>query len=245
MFELGPLHINMYGIMFALGILAASLLAAGEAKKRNIDKEIIWDLVFYLLVGIIVGARLFYILFYWPEGMPFTFFEAIAIWHGGLAFFGGFLGALAAGYIFVKKRRLKFWMLADIFTVPLVIGHIFGRLGDYFTGGHPGKITSLPWGIYLNDAIRHPVVLYEIIGLIIIVIILLNLKKIKSFDGFLFSSYVLLYSTQRMILDFFRIESTDPRFLSLTPTQHLVIILFILSIIFISINFRKIKTKKM
>lgn len=248
MFELGPLHINMYGIMFALGILVATLLAVREAKKRNIQKEIIWDLIFYLLIGIIIGARLFYILFYWPEGMPFTFWEAFALWHGGLAFFGGFFGALATAYLFVQKRKLKFWLLADIFTVPLVVGHILGRLGDYFTGGHPGKITSLPWGIFLDGAVRHPVVLYEIIGLVIIVTILLNLKRIKSklnlFDGFLFSSYVILYSVQRMILDFFRIESTDPRFLGLTPTQHLVVILFILSAILIWGNFKKVKTKR-
>ncbi len=247
-FKLGPSHINMYGIMFAFGVLVASLLAAREAKKRNIQKEIIWDLIFYLLIGIIIGARLFYILFYWPEGMPFTFWKALAIWHGGLAFFGGFLGALAAGYLFVQKRKLKFWLLADIFTVPLVIGHIFGRLGDYFTGGHPGKITSLPWGIFLDGAVRHPVVLYEIIGLVVIVTILLNLKRIKSklslFDGFLFSSYVILYSVQRMILDFFRIESTDPRFLGFTPTQHLAVILFILSAIFMCINLKKAKAKK-
>jgi len=242
MFELGPLHINMYGIMFALGILVASLLAAREAKKRNIDKEVIWDLVFYLLVGIIIGARLFYLIFYRPEKLQLTFLEAIAIWRGGLAFFGGFLGAVVAGYLFVRKKKLKFWLLADIFTIPLVVGHIFGRLGDYFTGGHAGKITTLPWGIYLNEAIRHPIVLYEIIGLIIIVIILLNLRNIKSFEGFLFSSYIILYSTQRMILDFFRIESTDPRYLGLTPTQHLVIILFIFAVVFIIAKFNKVKS---
>ena len=243
MFELGPLHINMYGIMFALGVLVASLLAVRVAKKRDIGEEIIWDLVFYLLIGIIIGARLFYILFYWPDGIPFTFFEAVAIWHGGFAFFGGFLGALTAGYIFTIRKKLKFLILADIFTVPLVVGHIFGRFGDYFTGGHPGKITSLPWGINLNEAVRHPVVLYEIAGLMIIVIILLYLKRIKSFDGFLFSSYISLYSIQRMILDFFRIESTDPRFFGLTATQNLVIILFILSTMFILVQFKKARAK--
>ncbi|MBT5740245.1 prolipoprotein diacylglyceryl transferase, partial [Candidatus Woesearchaeota archaeon] len=103
MFKLGPLHMNMYGIMFALGILAASFLAIREAKKRNISKDVIWDLVFYLLIGIIVGARLFYVLFYSPQEIPLTLIESIAIWKGGLAFFGGFLGALVAGYIFVKK----------------------------------------------------------------------------------------------------------------------------------------------
>jgi len=245
MFEFGPIHINMYGIMFAFGILAASLLAVKEAKKRNIDTEIIWDLILYLLIGIVVGARAFYVLFYWPEGMPLTLVGAAAIWNGGLAFFGGFLGALLAGYIFVRKKKLKFWLLADIFAVPLVVGHIFGRLGDYFTGGHPGRITSLPWGIYLNDAIRHPVILYEILGLAIIIIILLNMRKFKEqkqlFEGFLFSSYVILYSTQRMILDFFRIESTDPRYLGLTPTQYVVIILFFLAISFMLFNIYKRK----
>ncbi|MEK6858244.1 MAG: prolipoprotein diacylglyceryl transferase [Nanoarchaeota archaeon] len=244
MFELGPLHINMYGIMFALGVLVASLLAVREAKKRNIDKEIIWDLVFYLIMGIIIGARLFYVIFYWPREIDLTLWNAIAIWRGGLAFFGGFLGALTAGYIFAKKRKLNFLLLADIFTIPLVVGHILGRLGDYFTGGHPGKITTLPWGIYLDGAMRHPVVLYEIIGLVIIVILLFYLKKCNLFNGFLFSSYIILYSSQRMMLDFFRIESTDPRFLGLTPTQHLVIFLAILLVTFILLNLKKMKEVK-
>lgn len=244
MFELGPLHINMYGIMFALGVLTATLLAAREAEKKNIEKDVIWDLAFYMLIGIIIGARVFYVLFYWPKEIPLTIMGALAIWNGGLAFFGGFLGALTAGYIFVKKRKLNFWLLADIFTIPLLVGHILGRLGDYFTGGHPGKITNLPWAVYMDNALRHPVVLYEIIGLTLIIIILLNARKIKSFDGFLFSAYVMLYSVQRMILDFFRIESTDPRFFGLTPTQNLAIILFISSAIFIWVMFRKTRNKK-
>ena len=242
MFELGPLHINMYGIMFAIGFLVATFLALQEAKKRNIKKEIIYDIVFYIITGAIIGARLFYILFYWPEGMPLTLLGAFAVWEGGLAFFGGFIGALAGGYIYIKKNKLNFWVYTDIFTVPLVIGHIFGRLGDYFIGGHPGKVTDLPWAIYLDNALRHPVVLYEIIGLVIIAVILLNLKKLKLFNGFLFSSYVILYSIQRMILDFFRIESTDPRYFGLTPTQYIVIVLFIIAVYFIIIRFNEIKS---
>ncbi len=245
MFQLGPFHINMYGIMFALGFLAATFLALKEAKKRGINKEIIYDLVFYILIGTIVGARLFYVFFYWPKHIPLTLLGVLAVWEGGLAFFGGFIGALAAAYIYIKKNKLNFWVYADIITVPLVIGHILGRFGDYFTGGHPGKITNLPWAIYLDNALRHPVVLYEIIGLIIIVVLLLNLKKLKFFDGFLFLSYVILYSIQRMILDFFRIESTDPRYFGLTPTQHLVVILFVLSAALIWINFRKTRRKKL
>ena len=179
MFSVGPWHINLYGIMFALGFIVATILAVKEGKKQGVDKEIIYALVSYLLVGVIIGARLFYIAFYWPEGMPITFWSVFKIWEGGLAFFGGFFGALTAGYIFVRMRKLEFWKYADIITFPLIVGHIFGRLGDYFTGGHPGKITDLPWAIYLDNALRHPVVLYEIIGLVIIGIIIYKSKKVR------------------------------------------------------------------
>jgi len=244
MFEIGPLHINMYGIMFALGVLVAYFLAAREAKKRNINVEIIEDLVLYLSIGLIIGARTFYVLFYWPEDVQLTIFGALAIWKGGLAFFGGFFGALLAGYIYVKKKKLDFWLYADIFTIPLIVGHIFGRFGDYFTGGHPGKMTDLPWAIFLDNALRHPVVLYEIMGLSIILLVLLNLKKFKHLNGFLFSSYVILYSFQRMILDVFRIESTDPRYFGLTPTQYTVIVLFFIAVYFMARKFNKGSSNK-
>jgi len=242
MFHFGPLHVNMYGIMFAAGVIVAMLLAVREAKKRNIKPETIWDISLYLFAGMLLGARLFYVLFYWPENMPLTLYGALAVWNGGLAFFGGLIGAIAAGSIYIKKHKLEFWLYADIFAVPLVIGHIFGRMGDYFTGGHPGITTDLPWAIYLNGALRHPVVLYEILGLIIIAFILINLKRAKSANGFLFSSYAALYSVQRFILDFFRIEDTDPRYLGLTPSQFIVIVLFLIAVYF-AITKRKITTE--
>jgi len=155
-----------------------------------------------------------------------------------LAFFGGFIGALITGYLYTKKLKLDFWELADLFTLPLIAGYILGRVGDYLTGGHPGLATDLPWAIYLDGALRHPVVLYEIIGLIIIGSIIYQLRKLGKFNGFLFLVYVQLYAVQRIILDFFRIESTDPRFLGLTPTQHLVILLFIASM-YILLRLRK------
>jgi len=145
----------------------------------------------------------------------------------GKAGWRGFIGALITGYLYTKKHKLQFWELADLFTLPLIAGHILGRVGDYLTGGHPGLTTDLPWAIYLDGALRHPVVLYEIIGLIIIGTIIYQLRKLDKYNGFLFLVYVQLYAVQRIILDFFRIESTDPRFLGLTPTQHLVIVLFI------------------
>lgn len=233
MFKLGPLHFNMYGVMFALGFLIATWMAMREAKKRGIKKEIVENLVLYILLSSIIGARLFYVFFYWPDNIPLTFWDIFKVWEGGLAFFGGFIGALIASYIYIRKHKLEFWKFADILTLPIIAGHIIGRLGDYFTGGHPGKISDMPWSIFLDGALRHPVVLYEIIGLVIIGAIIYNLKKLNKFEGFLFLVYVQLYAVQRMLLDFFRIESTDPRYLGLTPTQNLVILLFMITAIII------------
>jgi phosphatidylglycerol:prolipoprotein diacylglycerol transferase len=232
MFRIGPLRFNLYGIMFAAGFGVATLLAVKEAAKEGIEKDTILDLTVRMLAGAIVGARLFYVLFYWPAQVPLTFWDVFKIWEGGVAFFGGFLGGLTVAYLYVRRRGLKFWKIADVYTLPLIVGHIFGRIGDYLTGGHPGKITDVPWAIYLQNAFRHPVVLYEIAGLIIIGVIILILKKIRRFEGFLFLIYVQLYAIQRMVLDFFRIESTDPRTLGLTPTQYVVVILFVSSACF-------------
>ena len=232
-FIIGPLHINMYGIMFALGTFFVYLFSIKEAKRKNIKKEIIEDLFIYLVLGMVFGARLFYVLFYWPEDTPFHILDFFKVWNGGLAFFGGFFGAIFTGYIYAKIKKLDFLKLIDIFTYPVILGHIFGRFGDYLTGGHPGKITDVIWSIYLQGALRHPVVLYEIVGLLIILLIILYLKKFKLKKGVLFSIYVFLYSIQRLFLDIFRIENTDPRFLGLTPTQYIVIVTGIISLIYI------------
>ncbi len=239
MFRVGPIRFNLYGIMFALGALVAMYLAAKEAAKKGIAKDIVYDLSFRALVGAIIGARLFYVMFYWPEGVPLTFFDVFKIWEGGIAFIGGFIGGVIAGLIFVRKRRLDFSVVADVFTLPLIVGHIFGRIGDYLTGGHPGIPTTLPWAIYLDGALRHPVILYEIVGLTIIGLTSLLLKRTGSFDGMRFLIYIQMYAIQRIFLDFFRLEYTDPRILGLTATQHTVIISFITATVILLLKFKR------
>lgn len=240
-FKLGPIHFNMYGVMFAAGLVAANLFARKEAKRKGFDPLLIDSLFLYLVIGIIIGARLFYILFYWPQNTPLTLIDVFKVWEGGLAFFGGFLGAVVTGYIFAKRRGLPFWEFADILTYPLIIGHILGRIGGFLTGQHPGKITDVPWAIYLYGQLRHPVVLYEITGLLIILSIVLFIKRYGWERGVLFNIYLFLYSVQRLFLDIFRPESTDPRIFGLTPTQILVIFLGLFALVFL---YRKIFTDK-
>lgn len=237
-FHIGPFMVNFYGIMFALGAYAAYWLAVREARVKGLDINAVEKIFFFLLIGGIVGARLGYILLYWPQGIPLNLLEALKIWKGGLAFYGGFIGALVAGIFFLKTRRLNLWRYADAFTIPFVVGHLFGRMGDYLTGGHPGRLTDLPWAILLNGELRHPVVLYEMIGLGIILSILCWLRRRVIPDGILFTAYIILYAVQRLFLDIFRIEMTDPRYLGLTPSQFIAIGLILLGVILMLSRYR-------
>lgn len=224
--DLGFIQLHWYGIFAALGFLAAILLAERYARKQGVPENTVQSLGMWLIVGGLAGARLSYVLFYWPSDFQLTFFAALKFWEGGLAWFGGFIGAVISGFLYLKKHSLDFWQYADLFTIPLVVGHVFGRIGDYVIGGHPGKVTTLPWAIWMDGAARHPVVLYEITGLIIILGFCLYARRWKLPEGVLFLVYTSLYAVQRFFLDFFRIESTDPRTFGLTPSQLLVIVIF-------------------
>lgn len=227
--NLGFIQLHWYGIFAAVGVFVATLIARREATKRGIATDIIDSLVTWLVVGGLVGARIGYVLFYWPSDTSLTLWSAIKFWEGGLAWFGGFTGALIVGGVYLRRKHLDFWKYSDLFTIPIVAGHVFGRIGDYIMGGHPGKVTSLPWAIWLEGAARHPVVLYEITGLLIILGVLLYARQWKLPDGVLFLFYASLYAVQRFLLDFFRIESTDPRTLGLTPSQLFVIAIFVVA----------------
>lgn len=234
MIQIGSVHISMYGIMFAIGVFVAYYVATHLAKKRGIDKKIITDLVFYLVVSGLVGARLLYVILNLPDFLQNPL-DILKIWGGGLAFFGGLVAATIAGYIYARKNNLDFFLFADLVVIPLVIGHIFGRIGDYLTGGHPGTIADLPWSIFLDNALRHPVVLYEIVGLLLILGIVLFIRN-HARKGELFLIYLMLYSVQRFVLDFFREEVS---FYGLKSAQLVTLVLFIVAVATLII--RKVK----
>lgn len=226
MIDLGPFHISMYGIMFAIGILVAYYVARILAKKRGIDVNILDEPFVYIVISGVLGARLLYVI------LNLSYFLAnpvdiLKIWEGGLAYFGGLVTAILVGYFYAKKKKLDFFLFADLVTIPLVIGHIFGRLGDYLTGGHLGTITNLPWSIFMDNALRHPVVLYEITGLSIILGILFFIQN-RVRRGELFLVYLMLYSLQRFALDFFRDEAS---FYGFKSAQFITPFLFGLAIL--------------
>ena len=161
--EIGPVKIHWYGIMYLLGFAAAWLLARRRAarpgstwKPADVD-----DLVFYCMLGVILGGRLGYVLFY---GLTFWLKDAwypLRIWEGGMSFHGGLLGVVVAMTLFAVRRGRH---VADVydFSAPLpTLGLFFGRLGNFINGELWGKTTTVPWGFQVNGEVRHPSQLYE------------------------------------------------------------------------------------
>lgn len=231
--HIGPIAIQPWGIMVALGFIIGSYIVVKEAKRRKIDTNKIYNLIFYIILGGIIGARIAYIIEYWKTIS--SFIDIFKIWQGGLSFIGGLIGALISVFIYIKRNKLNFWKTADIFAPALAIGHAIGRIGCYITGLHIGKITTVPWAVMVNNEIRHQTALYSIIAESANFLILWKLRTKKLFNGFLFLLYLMMYSIERFIIDFFRV---DTLYYGLTATQWALIFVFFISV-FLFIKFKK------
>jgi len=228
--NLGFFKVYTFGLIVAIAFLAGLWFSLREAKRKGISKEVVEGLVFYIMVGSIIGSRLLHVIIFW-EDYSTNILSVFMLWEGGLAFYGGFLGAVIASFIYLRVKKLSFFKYADLLAPSIVLGHAIGRIaclvGD---GGHVGKLTSLPFGVFVNGGLRHLTALYDFVNLIILFIILLFLRKKNFFTGFLFLFYICFYAFVRFLLDFLR---TDPTFYGLTATQWMAIPLFIISLVVI------------
>jgi phosphatidylglycerol:prolipoprotein diacylglycerol transferase len=237
--RLGPLTIHTYGFLIALGFLVGLWLAVLQAKREGIPSDRIIDLGFYILLAAIIGSRLLFILINLDHYVkdPADIFK---IWEGGLVFYGGVLFAVPTAIWYIKKQGMGVWSTADIFAPSIAIGHVFGRLGCFAAGCCYGKIAqSLPWGAIFTDpdclaptnVLLHPTQLYESAGELVNFLILITLRRYKTFNGQLFMVYLLLYSVLRFSVEFFR-GDVARGFLtgSLSVSQGISIIIFLMAI---------------
>jgi phosphatidylglycerol:prolipoprotein diacylglycerol transferase len=244
LFRLGPLTLHTYGFLVAGGFLIAIAFAVRQAKKEGIHSDKILDLGFYIILAAIIGSRLLFILVNVDHYIanPLDIFK---IWEGGLVFYGGILFAVPAGIWYVSKNRLGLWNIADIFAPSIAIGHAFGRLGCFAAGCCYGKAaSSLPWGVIFTDpnclaptnVALHPTQLYESAGELINFLILISLRRYKTFNGQLFMSYLLLYSVLRFTVEFFRGDiERGFIFHTLSVSQGISIAMFLTGVIGLSV----------
>ncbi len=213
--ELGPLQVRYYGLFFALGFVIAYFLIVYLAKRRHLDitTDDTGEFLTYVIIGVVAGARIIYIIFYNPAFYLQNPLDLFAVWKGGLSFHGGLLGAVAAAYLFCKKKKIEFYDLADIAVVPVAMALALGRLGNLMNAELYGRITDVSWCIdysknkfisNLPDGCRHPSQIYESIKNLIIFCFLFSIKNKKYPKGFMFWTFVTMYGLLRTIVEFFR-----------------------------------------
>jgi phosphatidylglycerol:prolipoprotein diacylglycerol transferase len=227
--SLGPISVQVWGLLVALGIFVGTEVSRREIMRQGIDKEIFWKAIIWILVGAFIGARLFFVVAYAPAHFLSHPWEVFAIWQGGWSMMGGYLGSFVAGMWFFHHSKLSFFSLADgfIFGLPLGIG--IGRLGCFFIHDHPGAPTNFFLGVLYPDGIvRHDHGLYlSLIGFATFLLFWF-LKKYPRRAGDMVMVFLVIEGVSRFLLDFWR--AADVRYMGLTPAQYLAFLFLGISV---------------
>ena len=208
--SLGPLRISWYGLMYVFGFLISYFLVLYQIRRKDfgLSKPEIENLFFYLIIGLAVGARIGYVVFYNPGMYLRDPLEIFAIWHGGMSFHGGLIGVVIVGILFSRKNKKSFWKLADLLTVTAPIGLALGRLGNFINGELYGRVTQVPWGMVFplgGPHPRHPSQLYEgaLEGFLLFAI-LWRLKDKQIPEGGILPLFLIFYGIFRFFIEFYR-----------------------------------------
>jgi phosphatidylglycerol:prolipoprotein diacylglycerol transferase len=238
-FHLGPLAIHWYGVMIALAFLAGLWTATRRAQRENISSERIGDVVLWLMVGGILGARIVYVATYWKDefaGQPLS--EIFMIQHGGLVYYGSFIGAAIACFIYVRWKKLPFLKIADILAPSIALGNVFGRIGCLLNGCCYGRASNLPWAIRFpaghptGGLSVHPTEIYDALNNFILYLLLALLFRRKKFDGEVFATYLVGYAVIRTVMEYFRGDyPPDQIHFGLTPGELVSIPVFIIGLV--------------
>jgi len=223
--DLGFFQVRWYSVAYVLGIVIGwayaikiiKITTLNQYNFQQIKKSNFDDLLIYIVLGIVIGGRLGYVVFYNLEYYSQNIIEIFKVWHGGMSFHGGLVGVIISIFLFSKKEKINFFKLSDIVACVSPIGLFFGRIANFINGELYGKISTLPWSIiFLNagNAARHPSQIYEAILEGIVLFVLINFLAFKKHlifkSGYISSFFLISYSIFRIFSENFR-----------EPDQHL------------------------
>ncbi|KQC14823.1 MAG: hypothetical protein APR63_13285 [Desulfuromonas sp. SDB] len=249
--HLGPIHIYSYGFMQFLAFLGAILLAVKRCKRYQVDKNVIFDLAFWILIAGILGARFWYVIEHFDlyKNNPASIFY---IWEGGLVIYGGLLLGFIAGWYYLNKHKLSFWTIADLVAPSITLGIFIGRIGCFLNGCCYG-IPSEKLGIVFTDhsscqlppeapvgTAVIPTQIYSSVSALFLTLFLLLVDRRKNQHGQTFSWLLIFYSIHRLAIDFLRHYEGKAVILKfLTLSQTLSVVLLIAGLITLWVRTRK------
>lgn len=205
-FEIFGIGIAWYGLIIASAMMIGTMILLKVGKRYGYKESDILDLVMVILPMAIIFARLYYVAFEWPYYAQNPS-KILAFREGGLAIHGGIIGGVLGGYIVCKVKKLNFGDLADMVSMPLILGQAIGRWGNFVNQEAHGGPTDLPWGIMVDGVKVHPTFLYESIWNLMIFAILVFTFKKRNFYGEHFIKYLILYSVGRFFIEGLRTDS--------------------------------------
>ena len=221
LFQLGPFVLRWYGLLIAVAVLIGLNLSSWLARQRGLESNLISDLLPILVLAAVVGARIYYVAFEW-QSYQRSWWDAFAIWRGGIAIHGALLAGTLAVILFCRWRRVAFWDVLDVLVPSVVLGQAIGRWGNFFNSEAFGVPTDLPWKLFIPFGSRpqifsdseffHPTFLYESIwnlGVFVLLMILFQLGRKQKLDlpaGALSCTYLLSYSLGRIWIEGLRID---------------------------------------
>lgn len=244
-FYIGPVYIYYYGVLIMFGALAALWLAIKEAKYRKLDSEIVWDVVPWLLIAGIIGARIWHVLT--PSksmgvGVEYYFqnpIEILKVRKGGLGIPGAIIGGVIALIIYCRSKKLNFYTWADVVVPGVALAQAIGRWGNFINQELYGAPTDLPWAIHIDEANRlpeyaqyatyHPLFLYESLWNLMNMYLLIVLErqfKDKLIPGDLLFVYLIVYPLGRFLLEFLRIDISMVGGININQISMLVVMVF-------------------
>ncbi|MGB4592438.1 MAG: prolipoprotein diacylglyceryl transferase [Coriobacteriia bacterium] len=209
-FTLGPVAVRWYGLAYVAGFLLGGLVLSRLNRRWEVgltrDQQL--DVVLAAVIGLIVGARLGYVLFYGGADYIKDPLLILATWNGGMSFHGGLVGILLAGWVMSRRLKIPFLRLTDMGAVGAPIGLFLGRVSNFVNGELWGRVTTAPWGVVFPSGgplPRHPSQLYEAFleGLVLFVVLLVLSRK-KRGDGFMLGTMITLYGIFRIAVEFVR-----------------------------------------
>ena len=243
--QIFSIEIRWYSLAYIFGILIGWLYCKKILiKDKNISK-LFDDLISYLIIGIILGGRLGYVLFYNLEYFLSNPIEILMIWHGGMSFHGGLLGVLASTIIYAKKHNINKFIFLDLIAGSAPIGIFLGRIANFLNSELYGRETDILWSVIftkVDNITRHPSQIYEALleGVILFFILFFFIKKNYLLKpGLISSLFLIFYSLFRFLVEFFRVPDEQVGFIYLNLTIGQII-----SLIFLSFGFYLFFIKK-